>query len=338
MNRAKYLAVLAALALGLSACSSTANTSSASPAKSAKRYVVVVKLTGVGWFNRMATGVKQFATDTKIDATQTGAADASPEKQVAIVENLVAQNATAIAVVPNDPASLEGVFAKAKTAGIKIVTHEASSQKNNDADIEAFDNTSYGATIMDNLATCMGNKGKYAAFVGHVTAESHMQWVAGALAEAKAKYPGITRVTDPIESTENADVAYTKTKELLKKYPDLKGIEGSASTDVVGIGRAVEELGLTNKVCVMGTSIPSLANKYLATGAISKIFFWDPALAGQAMLKIADMLVTGKPLTPGMNLGLKGYESVQQSKTVPTTWYGNAWVIVDKSNAAQYPF
>lgn len=331
MKKVKVLAVVSAVALALSV-----GVSSSSAAE--KRYVNVVKLIGVGWFDRMEIGIKAWGAANKIDATQTGAVDASPEKQVKIIEDLIAQKVTAITVVPNSPASLEGVFAKARDAGIKIVTHEASSQKNADADIEAFDNTAYGAMIMDNLATCMGKSGTYAAFVGQVTAESHMEWVAGALARAKAKYPKITRVAAPFESTENSDVAYTKTKELLKKYPKLKGLQGSAATDVIGIGRAVDELGLSKKICVMGTSLPSMAAKYLKTGAVDKVMVWDPSLAGQAMMKIADLLVSGTTLKAGQNLGLTGYKSLQQSKTTPTTWYGNAWIIVDKKNLTKYPF
>jgi simple sugar transport system substrate-binding protein len=330
------VAIAAAAALTLSGCAGGAGGGTA--ASSDQRYVNVVKLIGVGWFDRMDEGIAAFAADTGIDASQTGADDASPEKQVRLVEDLIAQGVDAITVVPNSPESLEGVFQKARDAGIVVVTHEAASQKNTDADIEAFDNTAYGETIMDNLAECMGNEGQYAAFVGQVTAESHMQWVAGALAQAEANYPDIVRVEDPLESKENADVAYEQTKELLKKYPELKGIQGSSAVDVVGIGRAVEELGLNDSVCVMGTSIPSLAGKFLDTGAIDKIFFWDPALAGQAMMKIAQMLVNGEELSSGMDLGLVGYESVQQSPDVATTWYGSAWVIVDKDNAADYPF
>ncbi len=348
MKKTKIGVALAATALVLSACAGggatdTASTDSSTSggetaASSDLRFVNVVKLIGVGWFDRMDEGIVAFASDSGIDATQTGADDASPEKQVRLVEDLIAQGVDAITVVPNSPESLEGVFQKARDAGIVVVTHEAASQKNTDADIEAFDNTAYGETIMDNLAECMGNEGQYAAFVGQVTAESHMQWVAGALAQAEANYPDVVRVEDPLESKEDADIAYEQTKELLKKYPDLKGIQGSSAVDVVGIGRAVEELGLNDSVCVMGTSIPSLAGKFLDTGAIDKIFFWDPALAGQAMMKIAQMLVNGEELSSGMDLGLEGYESVQQSPDVPTTWYGSAWVIVDKDNAADYPF
>jgi simple sugar transport system substrate-binding protein len=348
LKKSKIAAVLGASALLLSACAGGGATdtgtapaeggSGEAAATSDLRFVNVVKLLGVGWFDRMEEGIVAFASDTGIDATQTGADDASPEKQVRLVEDLIAQGVNAITVVPNSPEALEGVFQRAREAGIIIVTHEAASQKNTDADIEAFDNTAYGETIMANLAECMGGEGEYAAFVGQVTAESHMQWVAGAYEYAKANFPGITRVEDPLESRENADVAYDQTKELLLKYPNLKGIQGSSAVDVVGIGRAVEELGLSDSVCVMGTSIPSLAGQFLDTGAIDKIFFWDPALAGQAMMMIAQMLVNGEELTNGTNLGLVGYENLQQSPDNPTTWFGSAWVIVDKDNAAEYPF
>ena len=355
MKLIKIGAALAATSLVLAACSSGSDTDSAAETPAGDgavveeevvveegngdlRFVNVVKLIGVGWFDRMEEGIASFASATGIDATQTGADDASPEKQVKLVEDLIAQGVSAITVVPNSPEALEGVFQKARDAGIVIVTHEASSQKNTDADIEAFDNTAYGEEIMKNLGECMDGEGDYAAFVGQRTAESHMQWVAGALTYAEVNFPGITRVEQPIESTENADVAYEKTKELLKKYPNLKGIQGSSAVDVVGIGRAIDELGLQDKVCVMGTSIPSLAGKYLDSGAVDKIFFWDPALAGEAMMQIARLLVSGQQVTPGTDLGLVGYENLQQSADNPTTWYGSAWVIVDKDNAADYPF
>jgi simple sugar transport system substrate-binding protein len=303
-----------------------------------KKMVNVVKLTGIGWFDRMQTGIEAFKKDTKADASQTGPAEASPEQQVKMISDLIAQKPLAITVVPNSPESVEGVMKQAKDAGIIVITHENAGAQNVDADIEAFDNTAYGAHIMDSLAECMGKKGKYAAFVGAITAKSHVQWTEGALARAKEKYPDITRVADPVESKESADTAYAKTKELLQKYPDLTGIEGSASVDVAGIGRAVQELGLQSKVCVMGTSIPSVAGKYLTDGSVDKIFFWDPALAGQAMMKMAALVKSGTPIASGTNLGLSGYEKLTQSPDNPKAFFGSAWLDVDAKNAAQYPF
>jgi len=300
--------------------------------------VNVVKLTGIGWFDRMQTGVVEFGKESGVDATQMGPAEASAEQQVKMIQDVIAQRPKAITVVPNSPEALEGVLKQAMDAGIIVVTHEAASQKNTSVDIEAFDNAAYGAKLMDSLAQCMGGSGKYAAFVGAVTAKSHMEWVAGALAEANSKFPQISRVSDPLESKEKADTAYEKTKELLQKYPDLKGIEGSASVDVAGIGRAIQELGLQDKVCVMGTSLPSVAGQYLKDGSVDKIYFWDPAVAGKAMLSVAKLLVEGKPVGPGLNLHLTGYESLQPDASNPKSLHGAAWIEVDKSNAANYPF
>jgi simple sugar transport system substrate-binding protein len=330
MNKTKVVAVIAAVALFGTTSVAVSN------AAPNKRYVIVVKGIGSGWFANMDKGIKEWAKATKIDATMTGGTVYTQEVQNKIVEDLIAQKVTGLGIVPNDVGSMDGIVAKAKKAGIKVVTHEAGMTKNADADIEAFNNAAYGAIMMDNLAKCMGGKGTYVAFVGNLTNGSHNEWVAGAFAQVKAKYPGITRAEDPLESKEDEEVAYNKTKELLKKYPDLKGIEGSAAGDVIGAARAIEELGLNDKVCVMGTSIPSMANKYIATGSVDKIFFWEPALAGKAMLAMLEILTKGGKIKAGMDLKVPGYNKLVKIPGTTKGWAGAAWVIVDKKNMNKY--
>lgn len=343
------LAVLGAAALAISGCTSTeaetagtdsdaAEESTDSAASSDQTMAVVVKLTGVGWFDRMEEGVVAFADRTGVDARQEGGDDASPEKQVSVVQNLIAQSPTAITVVPNSIEAMETVLGEAQDAGIVVVGHEAVGMQNADAVIEAFDNTWYGGQIMDNLAACMGEEGEYVQFVGGYTAQSHMQWVEGAYDVQTADYSGMTRVEEPIESKEDENVAYERAKEILAKYPDIKGFQGSASTDVAGIGRAVQEAGLQDSVCVMGTSIPSITNKYLEDGSIDAIFFWDPALAGEAQLEIAKIIADGGTIEEGTNLGIEGYESLAPLEGYDNVWVGEAAVIVDADNASEYPF
>jgi len=338
----KIVVAVTGLAVALAACSSGSGTPSSSngntKANKDIKVITVVKLRGVGWFDRMETGIKQYAQQTGVQASMQGADDASPEKQAKLIQDAIATQPNAITAVPNSPAALEGVLKQAMSAGIKVVTHEASNQQNTNVDIEAFDNTAYGAHIMDSMAQCMGGSGKYVAFVGHLTAQSHMEWVKGAFDEAKSKYPNVQRIGGPIEAVEDANVAYQKTKELLSKYPDIKGFEGSAATDVAGIGRAIQEAGLQDKTCVMGTSIPSIASKYLSDGSIDKIFFWDPAIAGEAQDMLAVMLVKSQKMEPGLNLHLTGYENLQPISGTPHAIHGSAWIDVDKSNMAKYPF
>src|SRR3546814_13407598 len=101
---------------------------------------------------------------------------------------------------------------------------------------------------MEALAEGMGGEGEYAVFVGHLTAKTHNEWVDAAVALQKAKYPKMKLVTAKIESNEQQQTAYAKTKELLRTYPNLKGIQGSAGEDVVGAALAIEEAGLTGKI------------------------------------------------------------------------------------------
>src|SRR5262249_19555042 len=98
------------------------------------RIVTVVKVLGIGWFERMQQGIDRFAMRTGVDATMTGGHDASPATQIRILRGLIAASnrPAAITVVPNSPQSLEPVLARAPAAGIKVVTHEASNQVNTD--------------------------------------------------------------------------------------------------------------------------------------------------------------------------------------------------------------
>lgn len=342
-KRAAMLAIV--FAAVLSGCSTVGgagtNPSGGSPSALQPQdmtMVTVVKIMGIPWFDRMQVGVQQFAQETGVDARTEGGDDATPEKQVAIIQNLIAQHPTAITVVPNSPESLEAVLKQAMDQGIIVVSHEASGMQNTNIDIEAFDNVKYGADIMDSLAGCMGDSGGYVTMVGHLTAKTHMQWAQGALDEATAKYPNITRLEDPIESNEDENVAYQKAKELLAKYPDIKGFQGSAGTDVLGIARAVSEAGKAGQVCVMGTGTPQASAKYIKDGSLQKIFFWDPAMAGEAQLRIALMLAQGQQITTGTDLGIDGYHSLQQSSDYANVFVGDAEATADQSNVDTFTF
>ena len=300
--------------------------------------VTVVKLQGIAWFDRMAVGVDEYAEESGVDARVEGADDVSPEKQIQIIQDLVAQDPTAITVVPNSPEALSNVLAQAREQGIIVVSHEASGIENVDIDIEAFDNAAYGSQIMANLGECMGGEGEYVQFVGGLTAKTHMEWVGAAYETQQADFPDMVRVEDPIESTDNENAAYEKAKEILAKYPDIKGFQGSAGNDVPGIGRAVLEAGLEDEICVMGTSIPSASEKYLADGSIDKIFFWDPALAGKAQLKIAQILAEGGTIEEGTDLGIEGYESLVKVEGFDNVYAGDAAVEADAETAAEFDF
>ena len=302
--------------------------------------VTVVKISGIPWFNRMEVGVKAFQdANPDVVASESGPATANAAQQLRIVEDLIARGVNALAVVPMDPAVIEGALKHAMDRGIVVVTHEADNQKNTQADIEAFDNAAYGAALNERLAKCMGSKGKWTDFVGSLGSRTHTQWVDAGAENAK-KYPEMELVDDKNESFDDANKSYEMAKEILRKHPDIRGFQGSAGKDVIGIGRAIEEAGLQGKVCLVGTGLPNPSAQYLESGAITAIGFWDPRDAGMAMNTVAKLLLEKKPLTDGMNLGVKGYEkvSVKQGPGKGLLIIGDAMVIADKTTYKDHLF
>ena len=313
---ARIVSVMMVLTLLMAACASkpaavetAAPAEEAAPAETAApveeaaaepfEIAVVVKITGIPWFNVVETGVDRAAEELGVNAYQTGPAQADPAQQVKIVEDLVAKGVDAIAVVPNDAKALEPVFEKAKEKGIIVITHESPDQVGTDYDFELIDNVKFGQHAWDQLVKYMGDSGEYAIFVGGLTVPLHNFWADTGIEYAKEKYPNLTLVTERIPCGEDQELARQKTLELLKAYPDLKGIVGFGSLGPIGAAQALKEKGLTDKVAVVGTVIPSQAAPYLAEGSMKEGLLWNPSDAGYGMVWLAKYLLEGNEIKDG---------------------------------------
>lgn len=299
----------------------------------------VVKSIAFNWFMRMEEGVKQFGKDFGVTAFMQGPSVADSAQQVAIIEQLVAQGVDAIINVPYGVQENDLAQKQAMDRGIIVVTHEAATTRYAHYDVEAFDNKSYGEEMMRQLAARMGYEGEYVQFVGSLTNASHNEWQDAARAYQENNFPKM-KCIGKFESREDIEAAYTIMKDLLKKYPNIKGVLGSAAGDVVGVGRAIQEAGLSDKIAVVGTSIVSYAGELLRTGAVDLAMCWDPALAGYAANVVAYKLLKGEAIEEGMDLGVPGYSKIHIVKNeygVPII-YGQGWILIDASNMDKYNF
>ncbi len=335
MNMKKMMAILVVGAMAVAATGVTAFADN-----SDYEIVVVPKDSSNPWFVRMDTGVTEYAGENGLNAYQKGTDVIDATKQAQLVGDLIAQGVDAICVVPVDPSSLEPVLKQARDAGIVVIAHEGASLENVDYDIEAFSNAGYGAFIMDNLAEAMGEDGLYTTMVADVTNASHNEWADAGVAHAQEAYPNMTLLEeDPrVESHDNGDTAYNVAKELLKKYPDLKGIMGTSSFDAPGVARAIEELGLTGKVFTSGTGMPADNAELLKSGAVKSLTLWDPAGAGKAMISLALKVLNGEEIAGPVDLGVEGYENLTFREGSETVLEGEAWVVIDAENVDSFGF
>ena len=303
--------------------------------------VVVPKDASNPWFVRMNTGVEEYAAaHTEDTIYQKGTPEIDATLQYQLIMDLVAQEVDAICVVPVDLESIEPALKAAREAGIVVIAHEGAGLTNVDYDIEAFNNELYGAFIMDNLAKAMGEEGLYTTMVADLTNGSHNEWADGGVKRAQEAYPNMKLLEEEprVESHDNGDTAYNVAKELFKKYLDLKGIMGTSSFDAPGVARAIEELGLQGKVFTAGTGMPGDNAELLKSGAVQYLTLWDPALAGQAMVALAQKILNGEEISAPLDLGVEGYTELQFKEGSETVFEGKGWITINAENVDSFGF
>lgn len=295
------------------------------------------KSVGGAWFNRMAVGIERYGEETGNEAFQTGADKGDAALQVKEVENLITQGVDVLTIVPVSPEAVEPVLQKAREQGIIVISHEAQGIVNVDYDVEAFDGAAYGAHLMDKLAEAMGEEGEYVMCVGSLTAKSHMSWANGAVERQKEAYPNMVCVNEDafVETNYNQKASQEKAAELMKTYPELKGMFVTSATDLPGYALAVEEAGKQGAVAVVGNGLPSANKDYIESGALSFLGCWDPADSGYIMAKVGEILKNGGEITDGMDLGVEGYHSIKLDGNVIL---GEAWRDVTADTLAENDF
>ncbi|MDB4866728.1 MAG: periplasmic binding domain protein [Cohnella sp.] len=345
------VSVVIVFALILSACGSKKNdgASSSSPSASSKapasqaasgkklKIAIVPKLIGIPYFNASETGAKKAGDDLGVEVIYTGPTQADAAQQVKVIEDLISQKVDVIAVAPNDPASLTPVLKRAKEQGIKIMDWDTQADPSVvELSVQQIDNEVFGRTITDKLVEKMGtDSGEYAIVTGGLSAANLNTWIDWAQKQAKEKYPNLKLVTDKIASDEKQQVAYQKTLDLLKAYPNLKGIMGFSTVAPLGAAQAVKEKGLQDKVAVVGTALPTDSKPFLDDGSLDSALLWDPGALGYLTVALAKDLAEGKMPTDGQEVANVGKITVKpDNKTVimgPPTEF-------TKENAGNYKF
>lgn len=314
------------------------NASSGSDTAAGKKYKIVImpKLVGIPYFNASETGAKQAGEDLGVEVTYTGPTKADAAEQVKMLEDLISKGVDAIAVAPNDPAALTPVLKKAKEKGILVMDWDTpADQSVVDLSVHQIDDTQFAQRIWDSLVENMGtDEGEYAIITGGLSAANLNGWIDLGLAYAKEKYPKLKLVTDKVPSDEKQQMAYQKALELIKAYPNLKGIIGMSTPAPLGAAQAVQEKGLQSKIAVVGTALPTDSKPYLADGSLKVANLWDPGQLGYLTVYLAKQKLDKQEIKDGMEVPKVGKITVKDGKTIimgPPTDF-------TKENADNYKF
>lgn len=275
---------------------------------------VVAKIGGIPWFNAMEAGIKKAGRELGIESGMVGPTEADAAQQVRAVEDLIARRSKIIAVVPNDAQALEPVFRRARSAGIKVLTHESPGQKGADWNIELSTVQGFGERHMESLARSMGGEGRYAVFVGSLTVPLHNAWADAAIAHQKKHWPRMQQVSERFGVAESLDESYRTAQDLMRAHPDIKGFLAFGSQGPIGAGRAVADARKADRIAVVGSFSPGQGAKLVRDGVIREGFIWNPALAGEVIVHVGKMLIDGREPVDGMELPGLGKVQVDRER------------------------
>jgi simple sugar transport system substrate-binding protein len=296
----------------------------------------VPKVIGQPWWDHVQASVEQWSADNGIDVIYQGPSDVDATAQVKIMTDLINQGIDVLLFSPNDPNACEAICKEAREKGIIVIATEASGMQNVDYDVEAFDEAGLGAFLMDQLAAQMGEEGEYITMVGSMTMESQNNWADAAVARQEEAYPNMTLVPDKrVADDSDAEKAYELTKELITKYPALKGILGTGSFDAPGAARAIQEMGLTGQVFAISVAMPLEVKDYLLDGTLGSVALWDAGVTAQAMLNLGMKLHNGEEVATGADLGVEGYDNVEINGTVVV---GQGQIAITTENVDDFGF
>lgn len=213
----------------------------------------------------------------------------SPATQIPILNQLLAQKPSALAISPTDPSALQPGVNQAIAAGMPVVNVDT--HVNDLSKVLSFitgNNQQGGAAAADAMATAMHYKAgqTYDVTVGasSATTTTNTARLAGFKAEIAKKYPGI-KIVDEEYSESVAATANTNVNNWLTKYPNLKGIFAIDGTNATGAAAALQAHNLVGKVALVGYDAYSTNVALLKQHVFAALVAQDPAKEGMLAIK-----------------------------------------------------
>jgi len=262
---------------------------------------MIPKLKGIDYFNACQQGAEEAAKALgDVELLYDGPTEAKVDKAIEIIDNWITQKVDVIAVSADDPVAIAPVLRKARDAGIHVITWDADADPAKSGR-EFFVNQStaetIGRTLVDVMAKEAGTEGKFAIVTASITADNQNTWMKWMRQQIKDRYPGM-QIVAVKPSEENQQLAFQVTQDLLKTYPDLKGIWGISSVAFPGAADGVKQAGKSGKVAVTGLATPKSMKTFVESGTVKTVVLWNPVDLGYLTIYTAHALAKGD-LTPG---------------------------------------
>lgn len=258
------------------------------------------KIKGIAYFTSCAEGAQAAADELgNVELIYDGPTDGDPKKQAEMIEQWTVDGVDVICVAPNAPDVVANAMREAQDLGVHVLTWDADGVENaRSFFVNQATAQSIGQGMVDAMVKDLGGpdvEGDVVIVSADATSANQNAWIdvmKPALEKTKLnlvtiKYPG-----------ENASAALADSQDVIKKYPNLKGIFGISSVSFPGAAEAVEQMGKSGEILVTGLSTPNEMKRFVENGTVKSVILWNTIDLGYLTILAAESLAKGE-LKPG---------------------------------------
>ena len=253
------------------------------------------KIKGISYFSSCAKGAREAAAELgNVKLIYDGPTDGDPRKQAEMIDNWTVDGIDVICISPNAPDVVAAALQDAQSAGVKVITWDADARPEcrsffiNQATAKSIGEGMVNAMIADLGAETTGD---VVIISSDATSDNQNTWIEimkpaiekSNFTLATIKFPG-----------ENAANALADSQDVIKKYPNLRGIFGISSVSFPGAAEAVAQAGKSGEILVTGLATPNDMRSFVKNGTVKTVVLWNTVDLGYLTIYAAEALATGK--------------------------------------------
>ena len=288
----KFVTILNRRAVvALAAASMLAGVMHSVPASAADVTIpIIVKDTTSFYWQIVLAGARKAGTDLGVNVPELGAqAETDVNGQVSILENAVAGNPAAVVIAPTEAKALGKPIDEAASK-VRVIGIDSGADSKAFTSFLTTDNTQGGRIAADGLAAAIKEatgkeEGEIAIITNLPGVGSLDQRREGFLDQVKTKYPGF-KVVAAKYADGQATTGLNMMTDLITANPNLVGVFASNLIMAQGVGQAIAENKLGDKIKVIGFDSDDKTVGFLKDGAIAGLVVQDPYRMGLSLIHI----------------------------------------------------
>ncbi|RJX75637.1 LacI family transcriptional regulator [Vibrio sinensis] len=232
------------------------------------------------------------------------AAETQVSEQIQLMEDMMARRPDAILLAALDSNALVVPAEEAKARGIEIATFDSGINSDIPKSFIATNNIKAGADAAMTLANMIDGKGKV-GIIAHVAGtQSAVERSQGFIDAMAEKFPNI-EVLEVQYSDGDPQKAMDKTIDMVRANPDLAAVYATNEGATLGVGNAIDSLGLAGKLKVMGFDNTEGIIAFLKAGTIQGFVVQDAYQIGYQGLTTLYNVLEGKKVSNVIDIPVK---------------------------------